>query len=145
MKMIQVLFAIVTTSSTAAREIAANPELSGTPKSTNSPGDRGTANAHLRGAKGAPLAPLQSDSLEGGPFETGTSEFLGCTINQMHCTSASQCCSHNCEYISGRSWKSCCLGSNAPCTYETCFDECCSGGRRTEYSSTGFRRGSTCQ
>ena len=93
------LLLLVAISCAAARDFAADPELSGA--STDFLGDSGTAgspNARLRGAVGVPL--LESDSYgaggEGGRFETGAPEFLEttkkCKNDGGYCNINFDCC-----------------------------------------------------
>ena len=91
------LLLIVAVSSAAARESAANPELSGVSKTEGSP------NAHLRGPLSVEGILVETDSSgaggEEGRFEIGNPFGLPCNINGKQCASNSSngnCCSGRC-------------------------------------------------
>ena len=95
------LLFFVAVSSAASRELAANPELSGAPKSAVFPGDGETErspNALLRGALSAEGVYVESDSRYGaggeeGRFETGAPEFWKtCKKDGEVCDKGGGCC-----------------------------------------------------
>ena len=103
------LLFFVAVSSAASRELAANPELSGAPKSAVFPGDGETErspNALLRGALSAEGVYVESDSYyaaggEEGRFETGAPEFLeeeaSCKADGEDCDEDGECCNGDCK------------------------------------------------
>ena len=132
------LLLLVAISCAAARDFAADPELSGA--STDFLGDSGTAgspNARLRGAVGVPL--LESDSSgaggEEGRFEAGVPEFLEksafCKRDGGNCKFNFECCgSRKCS----KKNKKCYTPTPAPTPAPMCKsqasrcysdDECC--------------------